>query len=478
MAQAELGAVLGAFRDLQAIGLFQRGNLDIRAQCGLAHVDRDGAVQVVAAALVEGVFLDLQHDVEIAGRSAVCAGLAFLGEPQAVAVVDARRDVDLEFANHLPVTLPMALPAGIAHDLAAAVAGMAGAPHRQKTLLIEDLAAAVAGGAGGGSAARFGAGGAATVASFHARRLDLGGHAEDRVLETDLQVVAQIFAALRPVAAAAGPAAEQIAESEEIAQNIAEVRERVGVEALRRRILQAGMAVAIVGGALLRVAQDAVGFGGLFELLFGIRVVRVAVRMILQRQLAVGGFHLAVVRVPADAEDFVIVSFRHGKLRGSSGLHGDLHHSRPQKLSFEIISALKFFQNRLVRKFFGLHADDGLMQIRVKQFSGRLDRLQPGFLEGFEEPLIDQFDAFGVFFIGGLHFHGAPEIVKDGNEVADHFRGRILHVLGAVALGPPAEVLEIRERTQQAVLQIGLFRRKLVALAGQRRNLGLGSRDR
>ena len=33
----------------------------------------------------------------------------------------------------------MALPARIPHDLAIAAAGVAGAPHRQETLLIQDL---------------------------------------------------------------------------------------------------------------------------------------------------------------------------------------------------------------------------------------------------------------------------------------------------------------------------------------------------
>ena len=66
MPQTELRAVLGAFRDPQAIWLFQRGDFDFRTQRGLSHVDRDGAVQIVALAFEEGVLLDLQDHVQIA----------------------------------------------------------------------------------------------------------------------------------------------------------------------------------------------------------------------------------------------------------------------------------------------------------------------------------------------------------------------------------------------------------------------------
>ena len=79
------------------------------------------------------------------------------------------------------------------------------------------------------------------------------------------------------------------------------------------------MAEAIVGGALLRVAEHAIRLGGLFEFLFGVRIVRIAVRMVLQRQLPVGGLHLSVVRIPANAENFVIVSFCHGFRHGKNG---------------------------------------------------------------------------------------------------------------------------------------------------------------
>jgi hypothetical protein len=68
------------------------------------------------------------------------------------------------------------------------------------------------------------------------------------------------------------------------------------------------VAVLVVGGALLRVGQDLVGFLGFLELLLGLGIVRIAVRMVLHGQLAVGLLDLVVRGVAVDAEDFVVVA--------------------------------------------------------------------------------------------------------------------------------------------------------------------------
>ena len=72
----------------------------------------------------------------------------------------------------------------------------------EEALLVHNFAAAVTGGTGGGAGARLGARCLAAVARLHARDLDFGADAEDRVLEADLQIVADVFAALRPIAPA------------------------------------------------------------------------------------------------------------------------------------------------------------------------------------------------------------------------------------------------------------------------------------
>lgn len=115
-------------------------------------------------------------------------------------------------------------------------------------------------------------------------------------------------------------ATEQVAESEEIAKDIAEIGKRVGVEARLRGALQTLVPETVVGGPFLRIAQDAVGLGGLLELLLRIRVIGVAVGMVRQGEFSVGRLDLLVVSLPGNPEDIVIVFFCHGLTTTNQGL--------------------------------------------------------------------------------------------------------------------------------------------------------------
>src|ERR1017187_8814992 len=314
VAQLELRAVLRAFRDLELVRLAQGRHFDLAAQSGLRHIQRDGAVQVVFVALEERVILHLEEHVEIAGRAAVTARLAFAGQAEAVAVIHPGRDVDLELALHLAVTVALTFGARVADDLAASVARAARAANRQEALLVEHFAAAVAGGAVARPAARFAAPALAALAALHARHLDFRAHAEHGVLKAQFQIVAHVLAALRARAlASAAGIAEKVAEAEEIAQDVAEIGEGFRIVAGRAAgALHAGMAETIVGGALLRIAQHAICLAGFLEFLFRARVVRIAVGMIPLGQFPVSAFDLLIAGFLADAEYFVIISFRHG----------------------------------------------------------------------------------------------------------------------------------------------------------------------
>ena len=149
------------------------------------------------------------------------------------------------------------------------------------------------------------------MADLLPRDLDLGGHAAHGVLEAELQVVAEIVAALCAGAAAAAGAAEQIAKAEEVAQDIAEVGKSVGVETGGSRAGHAGVPVVVVGGALLRIAEHAVGLGRLLEPLLGLLVVRVAVRVKLERHLPVGALQLLLGDVAADSQNLVVIALGH-----------------------------------------------------------------------------------------------------------------------------------------------------------------------
>ena len=100
---------IGNFDRLQAI---EGEQVDFGPQRGLRHVDRNGAVQIVALALENRMLFHLDHDVQIAGRPAIEAGLPFVGQLQMRAGVHARRNGDFQLAFGANLALAAALRAG------------------------------------------------------------------------------------------------------------------------------------------------------------------------------------------------------------------------------------------------------------------------------------------------------------------------------------------------------------------------------
>ena len=141
-----------------------------------------------------------------------------------------------------------ACPAWGLHDFAAAVTFRARLLDGEETLLHAHLAMAVAGRAFGRLGAGLGAAAVAGLAFLQRRDADLGFGAARGFLETDLEVVAQIGAAIDVGASA--PAAEDVAE--DVTERIRESAHARSTCARHRRI-DAGMAVLVIGGALGRV---------------------------------------------------------------------------------------------------------------------------------------------------------------------------------------------------------------------------------
>jgi hypothetical protein len=71
------------------------------------------------------------------------------------------------------------------------------------------------------------------------------------------------------------------------------------------------VAVLVVRRALLRIAKNLVSLLGLFELRFGLGIIRIAVRMKFHRELAIGLLDVVVRCVAIDAKYFVKVFFGH-----------------------------------------------------------------------------------------------------------------------------------------------------------------------
>jgi hypothetical protein len=112
--------------------------------------------------------------------------------------------------------------------------------------------------------------------------------AKYRFLEIKMQVLAKIRSTLS-TAATASALSERVAKPEDVTKNIAEVLKDRRIESRRGSApAQTSVAKAVVDRALLAVGEDRIRLCDLFELILRLRIIRIAVRMIRHRQLAIG----------------------------------------------------------------------------------------------------------------------------------------------------------------------------------------------
>ena len=201
------------------------------AERRLRDVERELVEDVVADALEVLVRAHRDLHVEMPGGTAVAPGAAAAREADLRPVVDAGGDADA------PPRLPAALAAtaaggaGIGDDAALAAAARTGGDvhelPEERPLHPAELARAVALGAGGEIAPRALAGRAAVAAGLDAVVGELALDAEDRLLEVELELEAQVGAALRRLALRRRPAEEGV-------EDVAEAGEALeALEALR-----------------------------------------------------------------------------------------------------------------------------------------------------------------------------------------------------------------------------------------------------
>src|SRR6185437_1651989 len=104
---------------------------------------------------------------------------------------------------------------------------------------------------------------------------------------------------------------------ENVTEHRAEV-EALGIEAARPAgtlaALECRRTVAVVGRTLVGILQDVVGVIEFLELLLGVLVAIVAIRMMLHGELAKGLLDVVGARRPTDAQHLVVV-LRHDPLR-------------------------------------------------------------------------------------------------------------------------------------------------------------------
>src|SRR5450631_1396966 len=307
---AKRGSRLRTFGDSQLVFSLQRRNHNLGARGGLRKRNRNHAVEVVTLALKEGVLLDVQHNVQIAGRSAECARVTEARETNSRAVLHPRGHVRFDNAFAQQPAFAFALRARIGDHTARALAGWTSSSDAEEALLITHLASAVARPAANRSFTGRCAGAAASVAGLMAADVHLLLGAKNRFLKSKMQIFAKVGSALGPAATTAA-LAKRIAEAEDIAKNVAEILENSRIESGRTcaAAAHARMTKTVVQRTLLAVGKNCVCFRNLLELIFRVRIIRIAVGMVGHREFAVSALDFDVGGRTGDTEYLVIIAF-------------------------------------------------------------------------------------------------------------------------------------------------------------------------
>src|SRR5438046_5086108 len=177
-------------------------------------------MQVAVVALEYRMRFQADDDVEIARRSAVQPPFALTGQANAIVPIDPCGDFYRQRLVPLDTASAAAGRAWFGYDLAAAVTLRAGLLDGKKTLRHAHLPLTVAGGAGLGLRSRLGARAVAGRALLQRGDADLGFGAAGRLFQRQLEVVAQIRAAIHAIAAA--PSAARARAAENLAEDVAE----------------------------------------------------------------------------------------------------------------------------------------------------------------------------------------------------------------------------------------------------------------
>src|SRR3989440_4492974 len=266
-AQPVDGAGLGPRLQLQRRRSVRCRHAQLRAQRGLRERQRQVVDEIVVLTLEARVLGDVEHGDQVARRTVAGSRGAGPAHREVVMIGDARGDVDLHQLLGANPAVPLALRAGLRdhapfpgtrgtgrHGYELPEHGACGPPH---------LARAAARAAGRGARARRGTAAAAFGAPLVGAHLDLLGGAARHLGEIELEGHLHVLAAVLLLPAA--PAPEQRIEAAQPAEVAHEHVERFGQVEVREpevtaarsaSAAQTGGAIAIVGGALLRIPRS------------------------------------------------------------------------------------------------------------------------------------------------------------------------------------------------------------------------------
>src|SRR5829696_2937179 len=286
------------------------GHVQRRAQYELRIGDEHFGVEILTIPLEPRIVGDVEDDVHVAALASTLRCVPDAAHRHVLPRRDSggNRDLDHLLAAHSAVA-PALLALGL-DDLAVAVAGRARSDRDELTeegaLRSTHLALSGTRGALLGLAAWLRAAAMTAVAGVEHLERDLllhtGRHLGEREWNGELHVGA------RARATRSLPSTEQILEAGEVSEVAHEDAERLGeidVVIAATAAAQPRLAVPVVRGALLRIAQDVVRLRDLLELLLGFLRPVVPVGMVGHRKLAIGPFDVIVRRAAIDAKDAV-----------------------------------------------------------------------------------------------------------------------------------------------------------------------------
>jgi hypothetical protein len=120
---------------------------------------------------------------------------------------------------------------------------------------------------------------------------------------------ADVRSALTPTSPSPSKQSVKYASTENIAESIKDILDVAETRATPSTVPDTRVTVTVVACTFFRIVQHFIGFGCFFKQHHRFFVVGIAIRMVLDGQLAIGRRDLAIGRVARDPKYFVVASF-------------------------------------------------------------------------------------------------------------------------------------------------------------------------
>jgi hypothetical protein len=257
-----------------------------------------------------------ENHVEIARRAPGDSGFPLPNESQSRTRIDAGRNLHRNSLLPLDAATSPAIATRIRDHLTRTSADITRAIDPEEALLKRNLSYAATPLAGLGPTAIASARTRTGLAGARLRNRDRGLAAQENIVQINFEVVTEVCAAICPPAGAPARKATPVPEdvSEEVAE---EIREAAEIAEIRGAGLSGAcdalMAETVIASPLLGIRKHRVGLRDLLESLLGVGIVGIAIRMALERQLAIGLLELSLAAFAGDAKNLVVVAFSHGE---------------------------------------------------------------------------------------------------------------------------------------------------------------------